>query len=48
MKMTMKTLSVLIKPYKTPDERFYLLKSLIPLMVEIDYFTVMPVIVIIC
>jgi len=47
MKITMKTFSVLIKPYKKPNERSYLFKFLIPVMVVINYLTMMSVIVVI-
>jgi len=48
MKMTTKTFSTLIKPYKKPNERVYLLKLLTSVTVVINYFTVMLVIVVIC
>jgi len=48
MKMTMKTFSGLIKPYKKLNERSYLLKFLTPVMVVINYLTMMSVIVVIC
>jgi len=44
MKMTMKTFSSLIKQYKKPNE----LKFLTPLLVVINYLTMMSVIVVIC
>jgi len=41
MKMTMKTFSVSIEPNKKPNERSYLLKFLTPVMVVINYLTMM-------
>jgi len=43
MKMTTKTLYALIKPYKKPNERSYLLKFLTPVMVVINCLTTMSV-----
>jgi len=48
IKMTMKTFSAFIKPYKKPNKRSYLFKFLTPVMVAINYITVMSVIVVIC
>jgi len=45
MKMTMKTFSALIKPYKKPNERSYLLKFLTPVRVVINYPTMMSVVI---
>jgi len=46
--MTMKTFSAPIKPCKKPNEHFYLLKFLTPVMVVIIYLTTMSVIAVIC
>jgi len=43
----MKTFSALVKSYKKPNERSYLLKFLTPVMVLINYLTMMSVIVVI-
>jgi len=48
MKSTMKAFFALIKPYKKPNERSYSLKFLTPVMVVINYLTMMLVIVVIC
>jgi len=45
--MTMKTFSAIIIPYKQPNERSYLLEFLTPVMVVIDYVTMMSFIVVI-
>jgi len=46
--MTMKTCSALIRPYKKPNERSYLLKFLTSVMVVINYRIMTSVIVVIC
>jgi len=45
--MSMKTFSAFLKPYKKTNERSYLLKFLTPVMVVINYLTVMSIIVVI-
>jgi len=48
MKIIMQTFSALIRRYKKPNERSYLLKFLTPVMIVINYLTMMSVIVVIC
>jgi len=48
MKMTMKTFSAIMKPYKQSNEHFYLLNFFTTKMVVINYRTMMSVIVVIC
>jgi len=48
MKITVKTFSARVKLYEKTSERSYLLKFLIPVMVVINYLTMMLVIVVIC
>jgi len=43
MKMTMKTFSSLIKPYKKPNECFHVLKVLTLVMVVVNYITMISV-----